>query len=99
MLQHVSTVAALELEKLGPERDALSRAGAELLGELLAGRTEVSAAQARLRAAGLAGPTGAGHWSYLPAAHGSLHQELYAPRFLICCRPESGDRLPLALML
>lgn len=50
VLQHASTVAALELERLASERDALSRSGHELLGELLApGFDSTHAAQRLLK--------------------------------------------------
>jgi purine catabolism regulator len=98
VLQHVSTVAALELEKLASERDSLSRAGAELLGELLTGRTYASAAQARLQAAGLPGRMVLATWSYVSADDGSLHQELYARAVPHLLRAGDSDHLSLALI-
>lgn len=50
VLQHVSTVAALELERLASGRDALSRSGHELLSDLLASGVDSVQATARLGA-------------------------------------------------
>lgn len=48
VLQHASTVAALELERLASERDSLSRSGHELLGDLLAQGVDSAQAIKRL---------------------------------------------------
>jgi purine catabolism regulator len=78
VLQHASTVAALELEKLASSRDALARAGAELFGELLDGRLEPARAAARLGAAGLVRSelVVAAWWQAEPGA--GIHQDLFA---------------------
>jgi purine catabolism regulator len=98
VLQHVSTVAALELEKLAAERDSLSRAGAELLGGLLTGRPDADALGSELRGAGLVGPLVVATWSALSGNDGSLHQELYARAVPHLLRSGDDDRLPLALI-
>ncbi len=54
VLQHASTVAALELERLASERDSLSRSGHELLGDLLAQRVDSVQATKRLEAFAMA---------------------------------------------
>lgn len=98
VLQHVSTVAALELEKLASQRDALRRAGAELLEDLLAGRLKEADAEAGLRCAGLRSELVVATWTRLPAEAGSLHHELYARAVPHLLRARDGDRLPLALI-
>lgn len=50
--QHIATVAALELANRFREREALRRAGAETLAELLAGALDAEAATKRLALAG-----------------------------------------------
>ena len=97
VLQHVSTVAALELERLASERDALSRSGAELLGALLAGTLTTADAQAGLRRAGLSGDLVLATWSE-PSPTVPLHQDLYARAVPHLLRAGDRDRLPLALI-
>lgn len=53
VLQHASTVAALELERQASERDALSRQATELFADLLADRLDSQRATARLATAAL----------------------------------------------
>lgn len=53
-LQHVATIAALELEKLASERERERRFGAELLAHLIDGRPSADVAE-RLAGRGLAG--------------------------------------------
>jgi purine catabolism regulator len=55
-VRHVITIAALELAVLDSERQARRREGAELLAELLNGRTEPGDAQRRMRQIGLDQP-------------------------------------------
>jgi DNA-binding PucR family transcriptional regulator len=97
LLQHVSTVAALELERLAAKRDALSRDGAELFGALLAGEPEPAAALAGLRRAGLSGDLVVATWSE-PTEPASLHQDLYAVGLPHLLRGGEGDELPAALI-
>lgn len=56
VLQHVATIAALELEKLAAERERERRFGAELLAQLVDGRIAADAAAAGLERVGLDGP-------------------------------------------
>jgi purine catabolism regulator len=97
VLQHVSTVAALELEKLASQRDALSRSGAELLGALLGGQLDTAEAQAGLGRAGLSGDLVLATWPEPPRPT-SLHQDLYARAVPHLLRAGDGDRLPAALI-
>lgn len=101
VLQHASTVAALEMEKLASERDALARAASELLGELVAGVDPAHAAQ-RLAAAGLAGSelVLAAYWQDRtePARPPSLHHDLYARGVAHLLRIGDRDRIALVLM-
>lgn len=55
VLQHASTVAALELERLASERESLSRSGHELLGDLLAQGVDSVQATERLERFEMAG--------------------------------------------
>jgi purine catabolism regulator len=98
VLQHVSTVAALELEKLASQRDALTRSGAELLEDLLVGRVNGADAEAGLRRAGLCGELVMATWTQLAAQDASLHHELYARAVPHLLQDRDGDRLPLALI-
>ena len=84
VLQHVSTVAALELEKLASSRDALTRAGAELFRELLAGRLEPDRARLRLGAAGLGeADLVVAAWSGQRTTAAAVHNDLFASLSLI----------------
>jgi purine catabolism regulator len=98
VLQHVSTVAALELEKLASARDVLSRSGAELLGDLLTGRFDAALAEAELRAGGLGGDLVVVTWSPAPTDVRSVHHELYARGVPHLVRAGDREQLPLALM-
>jgi purine catabolism regulator len=98
VLQHVSTVAALELEKLAAQRDALGRSGAELLGELLSGRMGAADARAGLRRAGLAGDLVLAAWSPLPSERRSLPHELHARAVAHLVRDGDGRDFPLVLI-
>jgi len=80
VLQHASTVAALELERLASERDAMSRSGHELLGDLVAPGVDSVKAKQRLRMLEMA------QWPLMLAAwrqpgtgpHAKLSEELFA---------------------
>ena len=99
VLQHVSTVAALELEKLASERDALGRSGAELLEAALAGRIDAASAREALRRADLDGELVLAAWRPAPAAEGfSPHHELYARGVPHLLRAGDRDRVGLALV-
>jgi purine catabolism regulatory family protein/PucR-like helix-turn-helix protein len=110
VLQHVSTVAALELEKLGSERDARYRLATELLVELLAPEPDAQRAAARLEAVGLTGPIAVAAWRHpgsvrspgradrLSCAPISVHQDLYARGVPHLLRPGDGDEISLALI-
>jgi purine catabolism regulator len=97
VLQHVSTVAALELEKLAALRDALSRAGDELLGALLGGQLETADAHAGLARAGLSGDLVLATWRE-PLRPMSLHQDLYARAVRHLLRAGNDDQLAVALI-
>lgn len=56
VLQHVATIAALELEKLAAERERERRFGAELLAQLVDGRIVADVAASDLERLGLGGP-------------------------------------------
>jgi purine catabolism regulator len=112
VLQHASTVAALELEKLVSERDGRSRAGAELFAELLSARLDPKQALARLGAEQLPdGELVVAAWWPGPAAteRTAVHQDLYARgvAHLLLVRDENwialaligGDRGSLAMLL
>jgi len=99
VLQHASTVAALELEKLASSRDALARAGAELFRELLAERLESAQAGVRLGAAGL------GHddlvvaaWWHEGTTTAGVHQELFAWDLPHLLDADREDGIALALV-
>jgi purine catabolism regulator len=106
VLQHASTVAALQLEKLVSERDALNRSGSELFAELLAGRLDVGRATSSLRAAQLASgdlliaawshgdQCGAGSHEAGPTA---LHQELFARGVPHLLQLRDSESIALAL--
>jgi len=96
VLQHASTVAALELEKLASQRDALSRAGAELFDDLLSQRLDPPHAVARLRTVQLApGEVLVVAWRQSDTA---LHQELFARGLPHLLRVGDGDAAHLALI-
>jgi PucR family transcriptional regulator, purine catabolism regulatory protein len=99
VLQHASTVAALELEKLASSRDALARAGAELFRELLAGRQEAAQARVRLGAAGL-GETDlvVGASRHDSARTAGVHQELFASGLPHLVDADREDGIVLALV-
>jgi purine catabolism regulatory family protein/PucR-like helix-turn-helix protein len=97
VLQQVSTVAALEVERLAARRDALHRAGAELFAGLLAGDFDRAAADAGLRRAGLGGNLVVATWSG-PTEQASLHHELYALGLPHLLRAGDRDLLPAALI-
>jgi purine catabolism regulator len=107
VLQHASTVAALQLEKLASERDALNRSGSELFAELLAGRQDAARATSSLRAAQLAsGDLLIAAWSqgeqHGAGSHGAgptaLHQELFARAVPHLLRLRDSERIALALI-
>jgi PucR family transcriptional regulator, purine catabolism regulatory protein len=56
VLQHVATIAALELEKLAAERERERRFGTELFAQLVDGRVAADAAAGELARLGLDGP-------------------------------------------
>jgi purine catabolism regulator len=99
VLQHVSTVAALELEKLASQRDALSRSGGELLAQLLAGRMGETSAREALERFELTGELVLAAWS--PPMLGDdrpIHQELYARGVPHLLRPGDRDHVALAVI-
>jgi purine catabolism regulator len=98
VLQHVSTVAALELEKLASERDALCRSGAELFAELLAGRLDAAEAAAALQRANLVSDLVLGAWSQADPGPPSIHHDLYARGVPHLLRAGDRDRSALALI-
>ena len=55
ILQHVATIAALQVERQTAEREERRRLGAEFLAQLIDGRIDASAAQHQLEARGLGG--------------------------------------------
>lgn len=55
LLQHVATIAALELERLTAQRESARRLGAETFGQLLDARLDAAKAQARLAELGFDG--------------------------------------------
>lgn len=99
VLQHVSTVAALELEKLSSERDALSRAGAELLADLLSVRLDTADALGRLASVNLkTDRLVVAAWRDEECERHAVHQELFArgvPHLLLLGGPGS---IALALL-
>jgi purine catabolism regulator len=97
VLQHVSTVAALELEKLVSERDARSRTGSELFAELLAARLDAPAAEAQLGRAGLSGHLVLAAWSE-PEPRSTIHHDLYARGLAHLLRSRDRDRIALGLI-
>jgi purine catabolism regulator len=110
VLQHVSTVAALEIEKLASERDALHRSGMELFGDLLGPGLDADRASARLRALGLDGALVVAAWDDPGGSRTdvreragsspseSVHQDLFARGVAHLLRPGDGDQIALALM-
>lgn len=98
VLQHVSTVAALELEKLASERAALSRLGTELFAELLAGTLDAEAAGAQLARAGLAGELVLAAWTEPEARPATIHHDLCARGLAHLLRSGDKDRVALALI-
>lgn len=99
VLQHVSTVAALELEKLASERDALGRAGAEQLADLLAVGLDPANAARRLAAASLSrGRLVVAAWRDEEAERRDVHQELFARAVPHLLRAGGHDSITLALL-
>lgn len=99
VLQHVSTVAALELEKLASSRDALTRTGAELFRELLAGRLEPDAARLRLGAAGLGeADLVVAAWSQVRPTAAGVHHDLFASGVPHLLDADRQDGIALALI-
>ncbi|MGH2881971.1 MAG: PucR family transcriptional regulator, partial [Solirubrobacteraceae bacterium] len=99
VLQHVSTVAALELEKLASERDALSRAGAKLLADLLTVRLDAAEAATRLAAANLSfGSLVVAAWRDEPSGPRAVHQELFARGVPHLLRADGNGSIALALL-
>lgn len=100
VLQHVSTVAALELEKLASERDALSRSGSELLAQLFAGRMGETAAREALQRFGLTGKLVLAAWSPpMPGHDRPIHQELCARGVSHLLRPGDHDQVAVAVIV
>jgi purine catabolism regulator len=96
VLQHASTVAALELEKLASQRDALSRSGAELFDDLLSARLDEAHAVARLSAVQLAdGELLVAAWS---GVHNAPGQDLFARGLPHLMRVTDKDSVSLALI-
>jgi purine catabolism regulatory family protein/PucR-like helix-turn-helix protein len=99
VLQHVSTVAALELEKLASERDAVSRAGAELLADLLSASLGAADAANRLAAANLSlGRLVVAAWRDGESEPRGVHQELFARGIPHLLRRGGPGSIALALM-
>jgi PucR family transcriptional regulator, purine catabolism regulatory protein len=99
VLQHVSTVAALELEKLASERDTLSRAGAELLAELESASLDSADAARRLSAANLShGRLLVAAWREEESAPHAVHEELFARGVPHLLRNGADGSITLALM-
>jgi purine catabolism regulator len=98
VLQHASTIAALELEKLASQRDALARSGAELFGELLAPGVNAADTVDRLRAGELADEdlVLAAWWQGESAPR--IHEELFARGLPNLLRAEDRGSIALALI-
>jgi purine catabolism regulator len=98
VLQHASTVAALELEKLVSHRDAQGHAGAELFGELVTLRASGAQAAARLHAAGLDHTNlVVAAWWHSESSTG-IHYELSARGIPHLVRAQDRDSIALALI-
>lgn len=99
VLQHVSTVAALELEKLASERETRGRAGAELLADLLSTRLDTGDAARRLAGAELGlGRLVVAAWRDEESERRAVHQELFARGVPHLLRTGDPASITLALM-
>jgi PucR family transcriptional regulator, purine catabolism regulatory protein len=99
VLQHVSTVAAMEVEKLASQREQRYSLGSDLLGDMLQANLDTARATARLARAGM--PTkdlivAAWHRDRDHSGRDDIHQDLYARDIEHLLR--NHEQLTLALL-
>jgi purine catabolism regulator len=99
VLQHVSTVAAMEVEKLVSQREQRYSLGSDLLGDILQANLDTARATARLARAGMPGKNLiviAWHRDGHHSGHDDIHQDLYARDIEHLLR--THEQLTLALL-